>query len=365
MTQEIEKILGSEVLSEDVKQGISEAWEAQIAEARENITAELREEFAGRYENDKTQIVEAMDVMLNDTIKTELNEFAEDKAKLAQDRVAYKKAVKEHAKLLDTFIMSTLKTEITELKEDREAQKQNFGKLEEFVLGQLTKELNEFHDDKRSLVEQKVRMVTEGKKVIAEARANFVKKAATKVENIIENTLKGELSTLKEDIQTAKENNFGRQLFETFAAEFMTSTLAEGTQVAKLNRSIVDLNQQLDEAKQELTTKDVSIMEAKRDAKIAKDLTDRKAVMNEMMAPLSKDHKEIMGALLESVKTDKLRDAFNKYLPNVLNEDAKVSTKEKAKLTENTKVVTGDKAKRQSETGSAEIINLKKLAGIN
>ena len=54
MTQEIEKILGSEVLSEDVKQGISEAWEAQIAEARENITAELREEFAGRYENDKT-----------------------------------------------------------------------------------------------------------------------------------------------------------------------------------------------------------------------------------------------------------------------------------------------------------------------
>jgi len=43
MTQEIEKILGSEVLSEDVKQGISEAWEAQIAEARENITAELRD----------------------------------------------------------------------------------------------------------------------------------------------------------------------------------------------------------------------------------------------------------------------------------------------------------------------------------
>ena len=106
-------------------------------------------------------------------------------------------------------------------------------------------------------------------------------------------------------------------------------------------------------------------MEAKRSAKIAKDLTDRKAVMNEMMAPLSKDHTEIMGALLESVKTDKLRDAFNKYLPNVLKEDTKVSIKQnKAKLTENTKVVTGDKAKRQSETGSAEIINLKKLAGI-
>ena len=365
MAQEIDKILGSEVLSEDVKNGINEAFEARIAEAREEITAELREEFAGRYENDKTQIVEAMDAMLNDTIKVELEEFAQDKSKLAEDRVAYKKAVKEHAKLLDTFIMSTLKEEITELREDREAQKANFGKLEEFVLSQLTNELNEFHEDKRSLVEQKVKMVTEGKKVIAEARATFVKNAAEKVEKIVENTLKGELTALKEDIQAAKENNFGRKIFETFAAEFMTSTLAEGTQVAKLTRTMDDLKSKLDESEKALAEKDVAIMEAKRDAKIAKDLTDRKAVMNEMMAPLSKDQKEIMGALLESVKTEKLRDAFNKYLPNVLKEDVQVSKKEKAKLTENTKVVTGDKASQPEVGKSAEIINLKKLAGIS
>jgi len=81
MAQEIDKILGSEVLSEDVKNGINEAFEARIAEAREEITAELREEFAGRYENDKAQIVEAMDAMLNDTIKVELEEFVQDKNK--------------------------------------------------------------------------------------------------------------------------------------------------------------------------------------------------------------------------------------------------------------------------------------------
>jgi len=156
----------------------------------------------------------------------------------------------------------------------------------------------EFHEDKRSLVEQKVKMVTEGKKVIAEARATFVKNAAEKVEKIVESTLKGELTALKEDIQAAKENNFGRKIFETFAAEFMTSTLAEGTQVAKLNRTMDELKSKLDESEKALAEKDVAIMEAKRDAKIAKDLTDRKAVMSEMMAPLSKDQKEIMGALL-------------------------------------------------------------------
>ena len=36
-------LLESDVLSEEVSHQISEAWEAQINEAREEITAELRE----------------------------------------------------------------------------------------------------------------------------------------------------------------------------------------------------------------------------------------------------------------------------------------------------------------------------------
>ena len=86
-------------------------------------------------------------------------------------------------------------------------------------------------------------------KFIAEARANFIKKSAEKIEGLLENVITGELKTLKEDIQVAKENEFGRKIFETFAAEFMTSTLAEGTQVAQLSKHIEDLNLQLVESK--------------------------------------------------------------------------------------------------------------------
>lgn len=368
MAHEIEKILGSEVLSEDVKVGITEAWNAKLAEAREEITAELREEFAGRYENDKTQIVEAMDSMLSDAIRSELEEFAIDKNKLAEDRVAYKKAMKGHAKVLESFILETLKTEITELREDRAAQKTNFGKLEEFVLGQLTNELNEFHEDRRSLVEQKVKLVTEGKKAIAEAKTAVVKKSAAKIEKVMENVIRGELTTLREDIQTARENEFGRKIFETFAAEFMTSTLSEGTEIARLSRKIGSLTKELSESKSTLVSKDAQINEAKRANAIMKDRSNRKAVMSEMMSPLSTEQKDIMGALLESVKTDKLRSAFDKYLPTVLNEGtASVKKNTKESLTENTKVVTGDKnATDQSKTGakSAEIFDLQKLAGI-
>lgn len=368
MPKNIDTILGSEVLSEDVRQTINETWEANLKEAREEITAELREEFASRYENDKSQIVEAMDRKLTDVIKSELTEFAEDKRQLEKDRVAYRSAIKEHAKLLDSFITTMLSKEVAELREDRKAQDKNFGKLEEFVLGQLTKELNEFHEDKRALVEQKVKMVREGKKIIAEAKAAFIKNAAKKAEKILESTIKGEFHTLKEDVRIAKENEFGRKIFETFAAEFMTSTLSEGTQVANLSRQISDLNKKLDESAVKIAERNQELMEAKRQARIASDRQSRATIMNEMMEPLGKKQREVMVSLLESVKTDKLRSAFQKYLPNVLNE-TQTSETSKAKLTESTsatkKAVTGDKKVAvDPKAGSADIVQLKKLAGI-
>jgi hypothetical protein len=82
------------------------------------------------------------------------------------------------------------------------------------------------------------------------------------------------------------------------------------------------------------------------------------------MSPLSKDKRELMNNLLESVSTSKLKAQFNKYLPTVLNESSPVKSQ---KLTESQKTeITGNKADTTQETDSkAEIINLKKLAGIN
>lgn len=366
MNKTFDSIMNSEFLSDEVKANISEAWEAKMSEMRDEITAELREEFAARYENDKAQIVNAMDAMLTDVIKEELNEFAQDKKALQEDRVAYRKAIKEHAKILDKQINETLVKEIAELKEDRNQQKNNIAKLEEFVLAKLTEELNEFHIDKKALVEQRVRMAKEGKRVIEEARTQFIQKSAKKVNKIIENVLRSEIKVLKEDIKTAKENEFGRKIFETFATEFMTSALSEGTQISKLSRKLKVLEAKLSESSKLLENKDKAIMEAQRAARIAKDLSNRKAIINEMLSPLNKDQRAVMTSLLESVKTEKLRDSFNKYLPTVLNENNVKTSHTKAKLTETKTVVTGDRALRTKPEvdGSAEIIRIKKLAGI-
>lgn len=372
MPKSINEILSSDVLTEDIKTELSEAFEARIAEERESVTAELREEFASRYENDKKQIVEAMDAMLKEAIKKELEEFAQDKSKVAEDRVRYKKAMKEHAKMLDKFLNEVLTKEIKELREDRQSQKANFGKLEEFVLKQLTKELNEFHDDKRALAEQKVKMVREGQKVIEEAKRNFIKKSAAKLETMVEGVMRKELTSLREDIQQAKENEFGRKIFESFASEFMTSTLSESTQVSKLAKEMMRLKHQIAESNEAIKAKDKQLNEAKRQARIAEDMSERKQIMSEMLGPLNKGQKELMGTLLESVKTSQLKTAYKKYLPSVLAEDTEVKTQaKKAKLTENKNTqkreMNGNKVKSsQAETGSsADIIELKKLAGLS
>jgi len=377
MADAFEELLGGDVLSEDVKTSLTEAWELKPSEAREQITNEIREEFAGRYTNDKEQIVEAMDNMLTDAIKQEVEEFAHDKGALIEARVQYKQRMREHAEVLDKFLMNALKKEITELREDRNTQGTNFKKLEGFVLKQLTKELNEFHTDKQSVVEQKVKLVKEGKQLLRDTKANFVRKAAEKVEHIVESTLRGEIGALKEDIKSARENAFGRKMFEAFAAEFMTSHLAEGTEVKKLSTKIKNLEGTIEEAQVQISSKQLELSEAQKLTRIAEDIAKRDKVLSELLTPLSRDKKEIMEDLLSTVQTENLKKQYEKYLPTVLNENVKKESKQESKKTlkENVQpkartqktVITGNKPIHVSPVttdAQAEIINLQKLAGL-
>ena len=366
MANAIEQLLSSEVLSEEVRSTLSEAWEVKLSEAREEITAELREEFANRYETDKTSMVEALDAMVSDTIKSELVEFAADKKAAVETQVEYKRKIADHANLLDKFVMETLNKEITELRKDRKLQEGNFEKLEDFVMEQLTSELNEFHSDKKDLIEQKVKLVAEGKEMIKTAKAEFINKASTKLASIVEKTISTELTEIKEDIKTAKENMFGRKLFETFAAEFMGSHLAEGTHISKLSKELSDVKSQLDESHNEIKDRESKIVLAESKVTKINESRERETVMSELMSPLSKDKRELMVNLLESVSTSKLKSQFNKYLPTVLNESTS-TIKTQNKLNESQKTeITGNKATTVQTTESeAEIINLKKLAGIN
>lgn len=368
MTQFTE-MLGSVVLSEEVRENINAAWEKHLAESRESVTAELREEFAGRYEHDKSQLIEAMDKLMQDTINAGAADLKTLREEAVAQRVKYAAKISEDAQLLQKFVMETLAKEVAELKADRQAQKDAVGQLEEFALRKLTSELSELHEDHKQLVDARVKLVAEGRKAIAEARSNFIKKASEKINTMVAESFKKEVTQLKEDIRTAKENNFGRKIMEAFAAEFMASKFADGTAVSELNRKLADMNTQLSEAQQTLTQKEQQISESLRRQRIAEDQAQRVRVMQDLCSPLSKDKRAIMEELLESTDTAKLKDQFQKYLPSVLNEEVRREKKQLVEGQQSQKtVVTGDKTAQVVEAAPAEadetIQQLRKLAGI-
>jgi hypothetical protein len=84
MLDAIKPLLDSNLITEETRQEINEAWEAKLNEAREQARAELREEFAQRYEHDKQVMVEALDRMVTEGLNAEIQAVAAEKAQLAK-----------------------------------------------------------------------------------------------------------------------------------------------------------------------------------------------------------------------------------------------------------------------------------------
>ena len=360
-------------LSEEALDQINEAWESRLQEAREELTAELREEFSQRYEHDKGLIVEAVDNFITAKVEAEVQELAEDKKSLAEERVKYRTAIAEHAKVLDQFVTRMVAKEVKELRADRVRVAEALGKMDGFVTESLADELKEFHEDKVALAEQRVRMIREGKAALAEAKKDFITKAAAKVETVINETMRSEMTMLKEDITAARENDFGRRIFEAFVSEFSVSHLNESKEINKFQKALTDMEQRLNEATEEIAKREKAVNLTESKLRATEDRMNRKQKLDELLKPLSRGKREIMSDLLESVKTENLDKAFNKYVSSVVGTDNSNTRRTKKTLTESvvTKEHTGDKvapasaaAKRTDAEGDAEIIALRKLAGL-
>jgi hypothetical protein len=360
------ELLGTEVLSEEVTSQLQEAWDSKVQQLHEEVEANLREEFSQRYEHDKGLIVQAADKMISEALRKELEEFAQDKRQVVESKVAYKRQIREHAKMLNKFVIEAIAKEIRELREDRQSQKKNFGKLEEFALRKLSSEIKELKEDEQKLVQARVDLITEGRRVIADAKSKFIKEAATKAEKLLTESLRTELTQLREDIQVSRENAFGRKIMEAFAGEFMASGFADGTQVKKLSKQLQQLTNRLDESTKLIQAKDTEIANNEKKIRMAEDAVKRQTIMQELVGPLGKEKRGIMEDLLKTIPTTQLRESYNKYLPAVLNDTA-VAPKGKTVISESTASqkteMTGDKTSSEN-SAPADIISLRKLAGI-
>lgn len=402
---------------------------SEIAEFNEDKQAvsQLRVKFAeanasnkAKYQARLKEHAKVLESFVVNKLNSEISEFNEDKqdvrdmkARLTEanqsNKAAYKKRMTEQMAVMRKFVVTKLDEEIAVLQgkqqqvnEERnalaaqrqqvteslnnqrkqlaEAMAQRVAKIDKFVVGQVSKELREFEEDKQALVAKKVQLVAEAKTKLRETQRNFVREAAKLVDKKVSESMKVEMKQLHEDLERNRQNMFGRRIFEAVATEFMTSYFSEGTEVKKMEKVVESLTNELSTVKQKLSESKQATDVAARKGKLAEEAATRTRVLGELLAPLGRDKRSVMQELLETVKTPQLREAFNKYLPAVLNEGGKkVAIPARQTLSETPVkpksfvAITGDKQNNRlletvqpqaQEEVSVETAEILKLAGL-
>ena len=366
MFDAIKPLLESGLINDDIGQQLNEAWESKLNEARQQVRAELHEEFAQRYEHDRSVMVEALDKMVTESLSEEIEEFHAEKQAMNEDRVRAQEKLRESATKFNDFMVTKLAEEIRELRSDRIIAKESQQKLEQFIVHALAREIKEFAQDKQAVVEAKVKLVAEGRQQLEALKARFVAESAKKLSAAVAGQLKGEIGQLKEDIKVAKENNFGRKIFESFAGEFSVTHLNDKAETRKLMQKLEEKDRQLAESITQINNAKKLVESKEREVRIIKESNIREKTMSGLLSTLNEEKAAVMQNLLESVQTPKLQAAFDKYLPAVLNTGA-VKKSTKTSLTESTITeVTGDKAAKQEVDMEQRdnVIDIKRLAGL-
>lgn len=384
---------------------------SKLREAQSRYQAAMVE-MKTAYRNRIKEHAKVLETFVMNKLSAELGEFNEDKnavadmrlklaATLAENKEANKARLKEHMSLMRKFVVEKLDGELrslrsqqqalseqkieleTKVASDRQKMQETYtarlAQIDKFVVGKLAEELSEFQADKRALVEKRVELVAEARKKLAETQRNFVARAAKLVDVKVTEALKGELKQLHEDLERNRQNMLGRKMFEAMVAEFQASYYSEGTEVKRLERVLAEQAETLKGLQTKLNESQQAIDAANRKAKLAEDATVRAQTMSELVSSLTRDKQALMKELLGTVKTQNLREAFNKYLPAVLNEGSKkVAPQSRQSLTEapkenRTVSVTGDQRNNRlletvqaedSEVVSPETATILKLAGI-
>lgn len=306
MDELLQKLLEAEILSEDTKKELEDAFKTQldeaIAAAKEEAAADVRTELTEQWVKERDALVEAIDTKVGEYLDEEMSDLKEDIDRFRDIEAEYaEKLVEEKAAMRG------------ELKEDL-----------------------------KDLVE--------------------------KVDAFLEIRLAAEVEELREDIDVVRKNTFGRKIFEAFAEEFTQSYSDEESAEASLRETeerLSDAEQALEESERKRTDLERTI----KMEQILEPLSGRqKDVMEAILRNVDTDnleegYKTFIGRVLRESTEEETADSEKEE--KVLAEGEK---KEEDKITEGVEV-TGDGEETvieesADEAAATRLAYLQKLAGI-
>jgi cell fate (sporulation/competence/biofilm development) regulator YlbF (YheA/YmcA/DUF963 family) len=179
MDEILQKLLSSELLSEEAKAEISTQWTTSVDHyknmVREEVTMTVRAEIAEQWADERDTLIENV----------------------------------------ETFVAKKLEEEITDLK----------GDIERF----------------RDLEAEYAEKIVEEKHSMAETLALEIDQLVDKMDAFFELRLTEEFEDLREDLEVVKQNDFGRKIFEAFATTFSSSYADEDSTQSKLAAAVAKL----------------------------------------------------------------------------------------------------------------------------
>lgn len=410
MKKGLQSLLESEVLNQETKASILEAFKAK----EEEVTKKLQKDFKQRYEQDNKNLKAAVEKAVTEAVEHYAAETADEIKKLKSERKTlatsldktkseYKEKLRKESQMFSDIALSQLAEHIDELEEERKAlakerkevkehlgmlnklvssyllecakeqaeeveqmrheldseNKDRFKKLANFVDESLHDELSEFSQDRRALSEAKVSLYRKARLELSEMKKEFIEKTAPLVEAKINKQVSRELSGVKREIREAHENTAARKIFEAFKKE-MSNSYNESTVARETMTEMRAMRKELEEARRIAES-------SKQSARLAEERAERVEIMNELLSPLSKEKRAVMEDLLATTKTAKLNEAFDRYLPSVLHETLN-NTNRREMLAESSHVsrsVTGNKSNMLKESDQMdEITKLLRLSGL-
>lgn len=246
MDELLKKLLAADVLTEETKTDLEEAFNAKLDEAMDTaraaatatVTAELNEQWI----TERETLIEALDAKVTEALTTELDELRED--------------------------------------------------IERF----------------RDLEAEYAEKLVESKGQMADVLKRDIAQLVEKMDAFLEVRLDAELEELREDFAIVKRNEFGKNIFEAFVTEFKKHYSGDNTIEAKLNETEYRLEDAL-VALEESERKTARMERAMKMEKVLNPLTGRtkevmEAILKNIDTPLLEDaYKTYVGRVLKETTT--------------------------------------------------------------
>lgn len=276
MDEILQKLLESELLSEDVKAEISQKWqlvvEAKMAELKESALLEVRAELAEQWTKERDALVESLEKFVDEQITEELNELKSDIERFRDLEAEYAgKIVAEKAEMaakvqedldqlvdkIDSFFEIRLTEEFEELKEDIEVVKQNhFGRqIFEAFVNEFSKSFVDEESIQAQLQIAESKLEDASKKIAkleADKKGMLRESKMAEVLKPLSGSKREQMSFILQNVETAKLEEAYNQFIGRVLKEEKQEPVAAAQVISEGKDTKVVTGEQIDEGKKEV-----------------------------------------------------------------------------------------------------------------